>query len=361
MSEEDIWSVPCHTQLLTDKPTRLALDCESSGVRWIDKAFGVSFAWYVGDELRSGYIDFRTHNDLWLEVKAWIREDKPELIAHNYKFDGAKLDLFVQNFQDTCLMVYILSENHPKSLKVLAARVLKEETNEAEVLKQTRRELGLTAADGYDKLPLSVVAPYAIKDSEYCLRLYLRLQKALEAEPDLVEVYEMEKQLLLAVAGTERRGIGVDTAYLRSKIVELGDEIVQLEREIATIVGKPVGDGKKKVRVPDGKYKNGNPKFRIEVPNEFNPNSPAQITAYFEAKGVTVSGTSEEALEAVTDPLATAIVTYRGLKKTRNTYLVPMLEESVWSEQYGCYVNHPNLNLTRTRTDRMSSSGASDG
>lgn len=359
--DEDVWSVPCHSQLLADKPSRLAIDCESSGVKWSDEAFGVSFAWYVEEELRSGYIDFRTHLNLWTEVKEWIKADKPDLIAHNYKFDAAKLNLYVQNFEDTCLLVYLLNENAPKGLKVLAQRLLKEETNEAEVLKETRRKLKLTSEDGYDKLPLSVLVPYAIKDSEFTLRIYFRLKAALEKEPDLVESYLVEKQLLLAVAGTERRGIGVNVEYLKTAIIDLGDQIISLEREIADIVGKPIGDNKKKIRIPDGKYKNGNQKFKTVEPNEFNPNSPVQITEFFNSVGVELSGTSEDVLETVSHPLAEALVRYRGMKKDRNTFLVPMLEESGFDPRYNMHTCHPNLNLMKTRTRRMSSSGASDG
>ena len=355
MIEEDIWSIPCHAQLMADKPETLAIDCESSGIKWADEAFGVSFAWYVGEELRSGYIDFRTHQELWDEVKAWILQDKPELVAHNFKFDAHKLGLYPQNFQDTCLMVYLLDENYPKKLKVLAAKVLKEETDEATVLAETRKALGLKVTDGYDRLPLSVIAPYAIRDSEYCLRLYLRLQIALAKEPDLQAVYQHEKQLLLCVAGTERRGMGVDTEYLRTKIVELGDEIIGLEREISEIVGKPIGDGKKKIRVPDGKYKNGNPKFRTEQANEFNPNSHVQIKDFFNSVGLDLSGTDEDALGDVTHPLAATLLKLRGVRKLRNTYLVNILAEQVDG------IFHPNFNLTGTKTGRFSSSGASDG
>ncbi len=357
---EDVWSQDCYDRLMHDRPTQLAIDSETSGVKWSDTAFGVSFAWERDNEIRSGYIDLRHHPDLWsgpTGVKEWIKEASPVLLLHNAKFDFHKLALYPQagNYHDTCLMVYILNENYPKGLKVLAQKLLKEETDESEVLKEARKKAGLTRHDGYDRLPLAVVAPYAIKDAEFTLRLYLRLAVALAKEPELEAVYSLERQLILCVAGTERRGIGVDTEYLRAKIIELGDDILSLEREIADLVGKPVGDGKKKIRVPDGKYKNGRPKFRQQPVEEFNPNSPLQISEYFNSVGVSVSGTAESDLEGVTHPFAAMLLKLRKTRKIRNTYLVNMLEESEGG------IVHPNFNLTATKTKRFSSSSASDG
>lgn len=363
MDEPDIWSTPCHQEFMRDLPRAFAIDSECTGLKWVDKAFGVSLAWYKDDVLKSGYIDIRYNSAMWLEIHEYITRTSPELWTWHGKFDFKMLNIYPQaaTFQDGCLGVYCINENYPKKLKVVAQKLLKASTDEDEVLKRVRKEMGLTVADGYDKLPLSVIAPYAQRDAEYTARIWLLLEKVLKAGKDLWEVYSFEKQLILAVASTERRGIGVDTEYLKTKIVELGDDIITLEREIAEIVGKPVGNGKKKIRVPDGKYKNGRPKFRTEVPNEFNPNSPVQISEYFNSVGVEVSGTSEDVLETLSDPLAKALVRYRNLKKNRNTYLVPINEEAVWDEKFQCYVVHPNLNLTRTKTKRMSSSGASDG
>lgn len=356
-NEEDQWSQDCYDRLLNSRPDQLAIDSETTGLSWTDTAFGVSFAWYVSGQLCSGYIDIRYVPELWHNVKAWIKEDKPELILWNAKFDFHKLGLYPQadNFQDGCLMVYILNENHPKGLKALAAKVLKEETDESAAIKAWRKDNKARASDGYDTLPLALVVPYACKDAEYTLRLYHRLQDALEKEDDLQAVYSVEKELLLCVAGMERRGIGLDIPYLKQRIIELGDEILALEREISGIVGRPIGDGKKKIRVPDGKYKNGNPKFRVETANEFNPNSPVQVTNYFASIGVILQGTDENALEQLSNPLAAALVRMRKARKIRNTYLVPILEESVDG------IAHPNLNIMGTRTKRFSSSGASDG
>ena len=301
MSDEDTWSQECYRLFFVDLPEQVAIDSETTGLTWKDAAFGVSMAWYRGEELISGYIDLRYYPHLWVEVKEWIKTYKPELIFHNAKFDMHKLGLYPNNFQDTCLIIYLLNEHYTKKLKELARRILKEETDENTVVKETRRKLKLTREDGYDKLPLSVVAPYAIKDAEYTLRLYHRLKDKIAEEEDLAQVYSVEKQLLLCVAGTERRGMAIDVPYVKSQIIELGDEILQIEREISDIVGKPVGRGAN-IKVRDGEYKNGNPRYRTEKVNEFNPDSPDQVLAYFNSVGVEVSKTSKDALEGRLTP-----------------------------------------------------------
>lgn len=362
MSDEDVWSVPCHTALLRDRPTVLAIDSETSGLTWKDTAFGVSFAWEVADTsyhgesedsdtvLRSGYIDIRYHPELWAEVREWIIESKPKLLTWNGKFDFHKLRIYPQNFEDGTLMVYLLNEHYPKALKVLAREVLKEETDEDAVLRQTRKELNLKVSDGYDQLPLKVVAPYAEQDSIYTYRLCIRLDEQIKKVPTVEEVYVLEKQLLLCVAGTEIKGMRIDQEYVKAQIIELGDQIIQLEREIQGIVGKPLGDGKKKDRVEVGKFKSGKPKFKMVARDEFNPNSPIQILEFLNKAGVQVSNTDKVSLEAVGHPLAKTLTELRRVAKLRSTYLIPILEEAV------DLVLHPSFNLTATKTKRFSSS-----
>lgn len=332
--DEDIWSEDCYQDFMQDLPDSLACDSETSGLTWKDTAFGVSLAWRRGEELISGYIDLRHNPQYWEEIKYILKRDKPQIIGHNWKFDAHKLNLYPNRFEDTCLMVYLLSEHYPKGLKVLAEKILKETTDEADVLKRVRKELKLKISDGYDKLPLSVVAPYAIRDAEYTLRIYEKLAPKFAEDDELAEVYAMEKQLLLCVAGTERRGMGIDLEYVKAKIIELGDQILDLEREASKIVGKPVGRNLKE--------------------GQFNLDSPKQLLEYFNSKGLEVSGTSKDVLETVPDPLGKMLTEIRTLKKIRSTYLLPMVEEQVDS------VLHPNWNLTRTKTLRSSSSGAND-
>lgn len=354
---KDQWSQDCFDRLINSRPDELAIDSETSGLKWSDRAFGVSFSWYVQGQVSAGYIDIRSNSHLWDMVKAWILDENPRLLFHNAKFDMHKLGLYPQpdSFEDTCLMTYILNEHYPKGLKVLAEKILKKTTDEADAVKKARKELKLRAEDGYDKLPLEVVAPYAIQDARFTLGLYSRLQSALAKEPVLEKVYLEEKALLLCVAGTEIRGMRINTEYVKQQVIELGDRIIQLEREIAGIVNLPVGDGKKKERVQVGKFKNGNPKYETRKIPEFNPNSPPQLLEYFKSQGIDLESTSEEALRNIDHPLAEALRQLRRAVKMRSTYFMAMLDEV---DENG--ILHPNWNLTVTKTKRFSSSGRGD-
>lgn len=369
MTDEDIWSVPCYEAFMRDLPMSFALDSECSGLTWADTAFMASMAWMRGDELISGCIDFRHHPELWREIRQWILDNNPHIIYHHCKYDAHKLHIYSNNFDDTCLMVYLLNEHYPKKLKYLAQKVLGESTDEDEVVKKAK--MVIVKADkregvsrklediGYDEIPLPIMAPYAIKDAEYTIRLYARLKIKIEEEPELEEVYSLEKQLILCVAGTELRGIGINIDYAKKRVIELGDEILGLERDIVKIVGKPVGKGATE-RVPDGKFKNGNPKFKTVKRNEFNPDSPEQVLAFFKSVGIDISSTSRDVLETVSHPLAGILDTMRARKKDRNTYFVPMVKEAEWDEKQKCWLIHPNFNLTKTKTFRSSSSKVED-
>lgn len=318
-------------RFLADAPNELSLDTETTGLMWKDTAFMVSYAW-ESDEVVSAYIDLRTDPQLWVRLKEYIDIVQPNIVYHNAKFDMHKLNYYPTNFDDTCLMIYLLNEHHVKGLKPAAEKILGETTDEATALKEERRKLKLKKSDGYAPLPVSIVAPYAEKDAEFTLRLHTKLANAIAKIPTVAKVYSLEKQLLLDVCEIEKHGLAIDEDYVRVKIVQLGDEVVTIEKRIEVLVNKPVGTG----------------------PNEFNPRSPQQLLAIFTSMGYTVSGTGIAELRTIDHELARLIVSKRSKEKLRATYLMPMLDEEVSG------IVHPNFNLTQTVTKRFSSSGASE-
>ncbi len=314
------------------QPKELSLDTETTGLTWKDKAFMISYAWYEQSELHSGYLDLRTDNDSYLRFLKYLEDERPNIVYHNAKFDMHKLNFYPIEFDDTCLMIYLLNEHHVKGLKPAAAKILKESTDEDEVLKLKRRELKLKKSDGYGPIPIDVLAPYAIKDAEFTLRLYAKLKDALEKVPTVNAVYALEKQLILDVCTIERNGLKVDVEYCRNKTRTMGDETWKIEQRIAELVNKPVGT----------------------APGEFNPRSPQQLMNIFDAMGIVIPSTGISELRNVDHELAKLIVEMRSLNKLRSTYLIPMVEE----QENG--ILHPNFNLNRTVTKRFSSSGANE-
>jgi DNA polymerase-1 len=208
------------------------------------------------------------------------------------------------------------------------------------VLKKVRRKLKIKKDEGYHLLPREIVAPYAMKDTEFTLRLHEVLRPMVTAQ-GTDDLYASEVQTAIAMLDIEAHGIGVDVPYLEDAASLYGKKVMRgmLELEKMTL-DKSVPKGERK---------------------PFNPNSPKQITEAFERLGVDVSSTDKNALTALADSenenaarLAQTLLQYRKNKKLHSTYLVGMLDE----QRDG--VLHPNFNLTLPRTGRMSSSGATN-
>jgi len=85
---------------------------------------------------------------------------------------------------------------------------------------------------------------------------------------------------------------------------------------------------------------------------EFNPNSPKQLSEAFEALGIEVESTDKATLATIDNPLAEQILQLRVVKKMLGTYLQAILAE----QRDG--ILHPSYRQHGTRTGRMSSGEA---
>ena len=313
--------------------TRIAIDTETTGVAWDDQAFMISIAYRKDnnpDEPITSFVyDKRElHDAEWYDVLANVAASLAEadsIIMHNAKFDIQKLlllgfnkDLFtdIDKWEDTQAIAHLIDEQESSALKSLAARILREQTDENEVLRAYRRKNKLKKEDGFEKIPYDVLAPYAAKDAEYTLRLYETLMRRL----DNYELYQMEKELTLALLDIEAAGLAIDREYVGSMRRSYGDKIFQTKKRISTLAGP-----------------------------EFNPQSPQQIIAVFAERGISLDKTDKKTLESVDDELASLIVELREANKIKTTYFDALFEES----RDG--ILHPNFRQHGTRTGRMSS------
>jgi DNA polymerase I-like protein with 3'-5' exonuclease and polymerase domains len=306
----------------------VAIDTETTGVGWYDEAFMISMATDAYSIVYDRRImSIGEWDDAIAEVfKALANADK--IIMHNAKFDMQKLirlgingRVFYDKFEDTQAMAHLIDEHQSTSLKHLARVYLNETTDEDEVLKVYRRKAKLKKEDGYEPIPYDILAPYAKKDAEFTLRLYEYLINRLPKES--YPLYEMEKEMTLALLRIEAQGMHVDREYITQKRREYGDKIYWTKAKIAELSG------------PD-----------------FNPQSPQQVLAALEERGVSVSKTDKATLASVDDELATLIVDLREANKIKTTYFDAMYDES----KHG--VLHPNFRQHGTRTGRMSSGSA---
>lgn len=332
------------------KPELVAVDTETTGLAFYDTPFLLS-AWW-GEE---GYaVDLSSH-----EGRAAARtllSETPSLVFHNAKYDIQKLrlvDLFpdgqlhVPGFSgvhDTEAIAHLLNEHRRKGLKPLAREVLGLETDEADAIAKARRKHKLKKADGLDKLYAvepQLVIDYAIKDVEFTWKLFWYLWPQISRFQDLLDLYELERELMWVLLDMETAGMGVDLKYVGEAAKDYAGQVLRAEWKIEDATGlkvfKPEKSGQK---TPEG---------------HINPNSNPQLAEYFQGKGIYAESYDKSVLKTLDDPLAEAILELRAASKIHNTYLQPMLTE----QRDG--VLHPNFRQHGTRGRRMSSGQAEEG
>jgi len=156
----------------------------------------------------------------------------------------------------------------------------------------------------FDQISLEQAGPYAAEDADVTLRLHQTLFEKLQAIPSLVSVLtDIEMPLVPVLARIERQGALVDARLLGVQSVELGEKMVELEREAFAIAGE-----------------------------EFNLGSPKQLGAIlYEKLGHPVlsktakgqASTAEAVLAELAEqdfPLPKVLMQYRSMSKLKSTY-----------------------------------------
>ena len=156
----------------------------------------------------------------------------------------------------------------------------------------------------FDQIDLAQAAPYAAEDADVTLRLHQTLWAKLEAEPSLAKVLrEIEMPLVPVLARIERQGALVDAKLLGEHSVELGEKLVELERQAFAIAGE-----------------------------EFNLGSPKQLgMILYEKLGLPIisktakgqASTAEAVLAELAEQdfeLPKVLMQYRSLSKLKSTY-----------------------------------------
>ncbi len=156
----------------------------------------------------------------------------------------------------------------------------------------------------FDQISLDQAGPYAAEDADITLRLHQALWKKLEATPTLAKVLnDIEMPLVPVLARIERNGALVDANLLGIQSHELGEKMVQLEREAFAIAGE-----------------------------EFNLGSPKQLgVILYEKLGLPIlsktakgqASTAEAVLAELAEqdfPLPKVLMQYRSMSKLKSTY-----------------------------------------
>jgi len=214
---------------LSDK-TIIAIDTETVWDTEVlsNKAF---IATTTDQKLVSRLYDLRNNAQDVLDLKSICEDPNITKVFHNAAYDitclwhwGIKC---CPPFEDTMVMASIVNENFSsKKLKDLAKNYLKVDCNENEELKKVKKKIcnerGIKADEfQYDMIPPEILYPYALKDTEYTLKLFYLFYKPLAPYRKL---YEMEMRLIPIIVDMQLNGITLDREFLEEKIIKFGSE-----------------------------------------------------------------------------------------------------------------------------------------
>lgn len=332
-----------------DRPSLVGVDTETEGVAFYDRAFCVTISWRSGDTIEDHYLELVEADysglarEMLLGSATWV--------FHNAKFDLQKLllaqvihrhEITVERIEDTEALAHLDDSLRPKGLKPLSELLFGDTNEEEEAVKKAMAKAKIKLEEGYHLAPRDVMIPYAKADTNKTVRLWEHLEPRVRRYPELWELYLHEKEVTLALLDIEARGLRLDTDYVKEQLGIYSQRVIEAEKQISELVGKPVG---KDVKA-----------------GEFNPGSAPQLAAYFQEKGYetrfkTKKGApsyGKEFLKECDDPLGPLLTEFRKVTKYKNTYFLAMRDEA----REG--ILHPHFRQHGTKTGRFSSGDAED-
>jgi DNA polymerase I-like protein with 3'-5' exonuclease and polymerase domains len=200
-------------------------------------------------------------------------------------------------------------------------------------------------APNYSDVPWSIMEHYATEDVKQTAYVSKQYNRLLDQEPDLKELYQLERRVMGTLFDVERQGFPID----RPAAVRFEGQLLEdLDRKL------------ERVRELAGK-------------RDFNPAARTQLEEALRRRkadlryvGKTKSGKGlsfdNENLSAVDDELAEAVLDWRGTDKMYGTYVRRMLhsQPGEYGTEYPFLAAddriHPNYRQVGARTGRMSAS-----
>jgi len=234
-------------------------------------------------------------------LKPWLEDGSHKKLGQHVKYDRhvfANHGIEVQGYvHDTMLQSYVLEVTRPHGLASLAERHLGRSGISFEDL------CGKGASQiCIDQVDVAKAAAYSCEDADMTMDVHRVLWPRLEANDKLRFIYELEIANSEALYRIERNGVLIDAPTLAAQSHELGQRIVQLEKEAHELAGQP-----------------------------FNLGSPKQIGEILFVKlGLPVvkktptgtPSTDDEVLQKLAEdyPLPAKILAHRSLSKLKGTY-----------------------------------------
>ncbi len=304
------------------------------------------------------------------EIQRWLNKDA-HFRAWNSKFDFHHLESAGytlpprDTWEDGMLVAHVLDERRSVALQAVGDKMYGTEpwpegagielekavkewiSAENKARRKRSKETGERfVIANYSDVPDDLMEVYAAHDVELQRRICDAIVPQLDEVPDLVGVYELERKVLSALFDVEALGMGIDESGAKKLEVELENELTKIRLDL----------------------------FELAGDDEFNPNSPIQLAAAFEKRGVDLShieksgktgrrSMAADVLEGLDDDLARKIDDFRGADKMMSTYVWPLLHDQPDTDKGYVYASlhtdgrlHTDLRQVGARTGRMSSS-----
>jgi DNA polymerase I len=173
------------------------------------------------------------------KLRPWLENPQAAKVGQNIKYDLHVLQncgVTVRGYQhDTLLQSYVLEAHQPHGLESLAQRHLgRKGLGYEELCGKGAHQISFTQVD------VERATQYAGEDSEMTLQLHQYLYEQLQAQPQLLDVYQRIEMPTAAVLQTvERHGVCIDASLLATQSQQLGQRLIALEQEAYALAGQP--------------------------------------------------------------------------------------------------------------------------
>lgn len=326
-----------------EKSALIAFDTETTSLDYMKaEIVGLSFAVQTGEAaylpLAHSYPDAPTqlNRETVLEKLRPLLESPTHLkVGQNLKYDYHVLANHGVTLRgiahDTMLASYVLDSTGKHNLDFLAQKHLNLKTIRFEEVagKKGAKQLN------FSEVQIDVATRYAAEDADVCVRLHHALQAKLQAEPNLLSLYnELEMPLSSVLARIERNGVLIDDDLLMNQSFELSQQIMSLEQQAHNAAG-----------------------------HSFNLGSPKQIqTILYDQLNLPIlkrtptgqPSTDESVLQELAEDyeLPKLLIEHRSLSKLKSTYIDKLPQQiNVKTGRV-----HTSYNQVVTVTGRLSSS-----
>lgn len=209
---------------------------------------GIALAWRAGDRIETAYLPLRHVGASNLDpslVLRWLaeefRDESKTWVVMNASYDFGWLGMIPQRFHDIAIMAPLLDEYLSSySLQAIAEHWLKERKG-TDDLTSKAAELGFMSKasvfSNMHRLPVSLVARYAMRDAELTLRLHDVLLPKIMAS-SLKQAFELETRLVRVIIEMRRRGVRIDETRLAVLIDRYKRRLIETRERLRQAAGR---------------------------------------------------------------------------------------------------------------------------